>query len=455
MGIIIKGGTVVTAERTYISDIKIENEVIAEIGKDLKCEGCEVVEANGCHIIPGGIDAHTHFDMDAGSIKTADNFETGTRAAIIGGTTTILDFAESSGDESLIEGAISYHRKAAGKCSCDYGFHMTITKLDEKTFKHMEELIYGGITSFKMYMAYDGMKIDDGAIYKVLEKARELGCMVEFHCENGDLLEALIEENVSSGNLEPKYHPLTRPTLVEKEAVSRLSDITKLADSRSYVVHLSCKDSLEVVKSARKQGVNMIVETCPQYLVLDDELYSKENFEGAKYVMSPPLRKKEDIECLWDGIKNGDIQTVGTDHCSFNFKGQKDLVKDDFSKIPNGAPGVEERMELLYTYGVANKRISFNKFVEVTSTNAAKIFGLYPRKGEIQVGSDADLVVLDTNKEKVITNSTLQHNVDYTLYEGFKVSCQVRDVFLRGEHVVEDGEIKKVYRGKYLKSKIK
>lgn len=454
MGLILKGGTIVTAEKIYKSDIKIVKEVIAEIGKNLKCDNYEVIDVSGCHIIPGGIDTHTHFDMNAGSTKTADDFESGTKAAIIGGTTTVLDFAETSSDEDLIEGIKTYHKKADGKCSCDYGFHMTITKLDTDTFKFMEELISEGVTSFKMYMAYDGMKVDDGTIYKVLEKARELGCIVEFHCESGDLLDVLVEENVKAGNLKPKYHPLSRPNIVEKEAVSRLADITQLAYSRSYVVHLSCKESLVVVKNARKRGVNMIVETCPQYLLLEDKLYSNEGFEGAKYVMSPPLRKKVDIEYLWNGIRDGDIQTVGTDHCSFNFRGQKDMGIDDFSKIPNGAPGVEQRIELLYTYGVAIGRISFNKFVEITSTNAAKIFGMYPKKGEIKVGSDADLVVLDTTKEKIITSTTQQQNVDYTPYEGFKVSCEIRDVFLRGEHVVKCGKIKKINKGKYLKRKI-
>lgn len=454
MGLILKGGTIVTAEKIYKSDIKIVKEVIAEIGKNLKCDNYEIIDVSGCHIIPGGIDTHTHFDMNAGSTKTADDFESGTKAAIIGGTTTVLDFAETSSDEDLIEGIKTYHKKADGKCSCDYGFHMTITKLDTDTFKFMEELISEGVTSFKMYMAYDGMKVDDGTIYKVLEKARELGCIVEFHCESGDLLDVLVEENVKAGNLKPKHHPLSRPNIVEKEAVSRLADITQLAYSRSYVVHLSCKESLVVVKNARKRGVNMIVETCPQYLLLEDKLYSNEGFEGAKYVMSPPLRKKEDIECLWNGIRDGDIQTVGTDHCSFNFRGQKDMGIDDFSKIPNGAPGVEQRIELLYTYGVEIGRISFNKFVEITSTNAAKIFGMYPKKGEIKVGSDADLVVLDTTKEKIITSTTQQQNVDYTPYEGFKVSCEIRDVFLRGEHVVKCGKIKKINKGKYLKRKI-
>lgn len=454
MGTIIRGGTIITSDKTYISDLRIEDEKIVEIGNNLEINDDKVIDATGRIVIPGGIDTHTHFDMNAGSIITADNFETGTRAAIAGGTTTILDFAEASEVENLLQGVETYHKKASGNCYCDYGFHMTITRLDKDTFAHMEKLISDGIVSFKMYMAYDGMKVDDGTIYKVLKKAKDLGCIVEFHCENGDLLDVLIEENIQNGNLEPKYHPLTRPNIVEKESVSRLADITQLSNSKSYVVHLSCKESLETVKIAREKNIDMIVETCPQYLLLEDDLYDKDEFEGAKYVMSPPLRKKEDISYLWEGLANGDIQTVGTDHCSFNFKGQKDLGIDDFSKIPNGAPGVEHRLSLLYTYGVLENKISANKFVEVTSTNAAKIFGMYPKKGEIAVGSDADIVILNTNKEEKISYQTQKQNVDYTPYEGFDIKCKVEDVFLRGNHIVQSYNIKEQAIGQYIKRKI-
>lgn len=454
MGTILRGGTIVTSDKTYISDLRIEDEKIVEIGNNLEINDDKVIDATGRVIIPGGIDTHTHFDMNAGAIITADNFETGTRAAIAGGTTTILDFAEASEGENLLQGVETYHKKARGNCYCDYGFHMTITCLDKDTFAHVEKLISDGIVSFKMYMAYDGMKVDDGTIYKVLKKAKDLGCIVEFHCENGDLLDVLIEENIQNGNLEPKYHPLTRPNIVEKESVSRLADITQLSNSKSYVVHLSCKESLEAVKIAREKNIDMIVETCPQYLLLEDDLYDKAEFEGAKYVMSPPLRKKEDISYLWEGLANGDIQTVGTDHCSFNFKGQKDLGIDDFSKIPNGAPGVEHRLSLLYTYGVLENKISANKFVEVTSTNAAKIFGMYPKKGEIAVGSDADIVILNIDKEETISYQTQKQNVDYTPYEGFNVRCKIEDVFLRGNHIVQSCNIKEQAIGQYIKRKI-
>ncbi|EGT5272000.1 dihydropyrimidinase [Clostridioides difficile] len=454
MGTILRGGTIITSDKTYISDLRIEDEKIVEIGNNLEINGDKVIDATGKIVIPGGIDTHTHFDMNAGSITTADNFETGTRAAIAGGTTTILDFAEANEGENLLQGVEAYHKKASGNCYCDYGFHMTITCLNKDTFNHMEKLISDGIVSFKMYMAYDGMKVDDGTIYRVLKKARDLGCIVGFHCENGDLLDVLIEENIQNGNLETKYHPLTRPNIVEKESVSRLADITKLSNSKSYVVHLSCRESLETVKMAREKNIDMIVETCPQYLLLEDNLYNKDKFEGAKYVMSPPLRKKEDINYLWEGLSSGDIQTVGTDHCSFNFKGQKDLGIDDFSKIPNGTPGVEHRLALLYTYGVLENRISVNKFVEVTSTNAAKIFGMYPKKGEIAVGSDADIVILNINKEETISYKTQKQNVDYTPYEGFKVKCKVEDVFLRGNHVVQSCNVKEHPTGQYIKRKI-
>ncbi|MCC0633981.1 dihydropyrimidinase [Clostridioides sp. ZZV15-6388] len=454
MGTILRGGTIITSDKTYISDLRIEDEKIIEIGNNLEINNDKVIDATGRLIIPGGIDTHTHFDMNAGSITTADNFKTGTRAAIAGGTTTILDFAESSEGENLIQGIKTYHKKASGNCYCDYGFHMTITCLDKDTFTHMEKLISDGIVSFKMYMAYEGMKVDDGTIYKVLKEAKKLGCIVEFHCENGDLLDALIEERLQNGDLETKYHPLTRPNIVEKEAVSRLADITELSNSKSYVVHLSCKESLEVVKIARQKSVDMIVETCPQYLLLEDSLYNKDEFEAAKYVMSPPLRKKEDIDFLWKGLSEGDIQTVGTDHCSFNFKGQKDLGIDNFSKIPNGAPGVEHRLSLLYTYGVLENRISVNKFVEVTSTNAAKIFGMYPKKGEIAVGSDADIVILNTDKEEIISYKNQKQNVDYTPYEGVKVKCKVEDVFLRGKHIVQSCNIVEQPTGQYIKRKI-
>lgn len=455
MGVILKGGTIVTSTKTYKSDIRIENEKIVEINEKIELKDAEVIDIEGCFIIPGGIDPHTHFDMNAGSTITADDFYTGTKAAIMGGTTTVLDFAECDEGDNLSGGLVSYKKKSENKCYCDYGFHMTITKLDEDTFTEMEELVDKGVTSFKLYMAYkDVLQVDDGVIYKVLKKAKELGCVVALHCENGDLLDVLIKETKQKGNLSPKYHPFTRPNLLEKEAVSRLIDITKLTKATSYIVHISCKEALENVKLEKESGVNIVVETCPQYLLLDDSLYEKDGFEGAKYVMSPPLRKKEDIDYLWEGINNGDIQTVGTDHCSFNYKNQKELGREDFSKIPNGAPGVEHRILLLYTYGVLENKITLNKLVEVTSTNPAKVFGMYPQKGEIELGSDADLAIINPNKEEIISYKTHNQNVDYTPYEGFKVKCSIEHVFLRGNHVVKDCKLNNLnLLGKFIKRK--
>lgn len=442
MGIIIKGGTIVTSNSTYKGDIRIENEQIAEINQNIDIENNDILDITGYFIMPGGIDTHTHFDMNAGMTMTADDFKTGSKAAILGGTTTILDFAECGEGESLKLGIETYEKKARNKCYCDYGFHMTITKLEEDTLNEMEDLVEKGITSFKLYMAYkDVLQVNDSVIYKVLKKAKDLGCIVAFHCENGDLLDVLIKESKERGHLSPKYHPLARPNLIEAEAISRLIDITNITDSRSYVVHLSSKEGLERIKLGRKEKVKIIAETCPQYLLLDESMYNKQGFESAKYIMSPPLRKKADIDYIWIGLNNGDIQTVGTDHCSFNFKGQKDLGYNDFSKIPNGAPGVEHRIMLLYTYGVLEGKISINKLVEVTSTNAAKIFGMYPKKGEIAVGSDADLIIINPNKEDIISYKTQNQNVDYTPYEGFNVKCKIEHVFLRGNYIVKDSKL--------------
>lgn len=457
MGVILKGGNIVTSTKTFKSDLRIDNEVIVEINENIVNDIDEVIDIEECYIIPGGIDTHTHFDMNAGAIITADNFFTGTKAAIMGGNTTILDFAECSDGENLVDGLKSYHKKAQNKCYCDYGFHMTITGIEDNTLNEMEYLVKEGVTSFKLYMAYKGsLQVDDGIIYKVLEQSKKLGAITSFHCENGDLLDKMIQEMKESSRLAPKYHPKTRPNILEKEAVSRLIDITNLTDSKSYIVHLSCKEALERVKEGRKNNVDLVVETCPQYLLLDDSLYNKDGFESAKYVMSPPLRKKEDIECLWEGLRSGEIQTIGTDHCSFNYKGQKEIGINDFSKIPNGAPGVEHRIPLLYTYGVLENKISINKLVEVISTNPAKIFGMYPQKGEIQLGSLADLTIINPNNKGVISYKTQYQNVDYTPYEGFEIKCSIDHVFLRGHHIVKDMKLSiENPIGKFIKRKTK
>lgn len=452
MGLILQGGTIVTDIKSYKADVRIENEKIAEIGSDLFKEGDEIVPINGCYLVPGGIDTHTHFDLDVGTTITADNFETGTKAAIVGGTTTILDFATQSKGNTLNDGLREWHDKSSGRCYSDYGFHMAITDWNDTTSKEMEDMINEGVTSFKMYMAYkDTLQVDDGIIFKALKRAKELGVLIGFHCENGDIISELINECKKNNQLSPKYHKLSRPSDVEVEATYRLMKIAKTANAPVYVVHLSSKDALEEVKKARLDGVKVYTETCPQYLLLDDKLYDLDGFESAKYVMSPPLRTKVDNEALWKALDEGDIDAIGTDHCSFNYKGQKDIGITDFSKIPNGGPGVEHRMGLLYTYGVKEGKISMNKFVELTSTKAAKLFGMYPQKGSIEVGSDADIVVIDPEMKNTISAEDQTQNTDYTPYEGYEVDCQFRHVFLRGIEIIKEGKLTVEHpTGKYI-----
>lgn len=443
MGIVIKYGKIVTAEKTYESDIRIEGEKIVSIGNNIIHEGDEVVDATGCYLIPGGIDPHTHFDLDVGSTVTADNFESGTKAAIMGGTTTIIDFATQNKGETLKEGLENWNKKAQNNCYSDYGFHMAITEWNKNISDEMKDMVDLGITSFKMYMAYKStLQVDDGAIFDALRRSSEVGGLLGFHCENGDVIDILIREAKEKGNIAPKYHALSRPVGVEREAISRVVSLAEMAKAPVYVVHLSSKAGLEASLKGRKRGVEVYLETCPQYLLLDDCYYGKEDdFNGAKYVMSPPLRKREDNEALWEGLRNEEINTIATDHCSFNFKGQKELGLKDFSKIPNGGPGVEHRVSLLYTYGVCKDKINLNKWVALTSTNAAKLFGMYPRKGTIEMGSDADIVIYDPNYDGVIKAENQTQNVDYTPYEGFEQKGRVKHVFLRGTQVVRDSKL--------------
>lgn len=458
MGIVLKGGRIITAADSYEADIKIEGEKIVAIGDKLECEGDKVVSVAGCYLLPGGIDPHTHFDLDVGSTITADDFESGTRAAIVGGTTTVIDFATQNKGETLKKALQNWNEKAKGKCYCDYGFHMAITDWNESICNEMGDMIKEGVPSFKMYMAYKNtLQVDDGSIFRALKKSGEIGALIGFHCENGDVIDVLVNEAKSKGNTSPKYHAETRPTEAEKEAVFRAIQLGELASVPVYIVHLSSKEALNIAMEARKRGAEVYVETCPQYLLLNDSYYDpkgEDEFSGAKYVMSPPLRKSDDQKALWKGLKFNEIDTVATDHCSFNYKGQKDIGIKDFSKIPNGAPGVENRMALLYTYGVATGAITENQWVSLTSTNAAKLFGLFPQKGTIQVGSDADIVVWDPEYRGVITAENQTQNVDYNPYEGFDQRGKVLHVFLRGGQVVVDSNIvPKVPEGTYLHRK--
>ncbi|MCR2042979.1 dihydropyrimidinase [Anaerosalibacter massiliensis] len=445
MTTIIKGGKIVTASDAYYADLKIDNGKIISIGENLYEKDSKKIDATNCYIFPGAIDPHTHFDLEVGNAVTADDFESGTKAAIIGGTTTIIDFVNHNKGETLNDALNNWKRKAEGKTYCDYGFHMTISEWNENISDEMKDMIDKGIPSFKMYMAYkERLQVDDDIILKALKRSKEIGGLIEFHCENGDMIDFLIEEEKTKEHFSPKFHPISRPNEVEKEAVSRLISLAKVAGQPIYIVHLSTKEALKETIEAKKEGQEIYVETCPQYLLLDDSLYEDENsknFEVAKYVLSPPLRKKVDIKALWNGLKNNYIDIIATDHCSFNYNGQKTLGKNDFSKIPNGIPGVEHRFLLMYNYGVLTDKISINQLVDLTSTNAAKIFGLYPRKGTIAVGSDADIVIWNPNHLSTITAKNQTHKVDYTPYEGFKIKGRVEHVFLRGHHIVKHSKL--------------
>ena len=453
MSLILKGGKIVSDKITYFSDIKVDGGKIVEIGGNIESKDCEIVDVSGSYIIPGGIDTHTHFDLDTGTTITADDFISGTKAAIAGGTTTILDFATQSKGKSLKAGLEEWHHKARNKAYCDYGFHMAITDWSDSVCDEMDEMIKQGVSSFKLYMAYKGtLQVDDSIIYKALEKSKNIGAIIGFHCENGDLVCELVDKNLKENHISPQYHATSRPPMLEAEATSRLMKIAELTKSKVCVVHLSCKESLDEVLKAKERGVDVVVETCPQYLLLNEDKYKLEGFEGAKYVMSPPLRNVKNNDILWKALEQNQIDTIGTDHCSFNYKKQKELGIDDFSKIPNGAPGVEHRVGLLYTYGVSTNKISINRMVELLSTNPAKIYGLYPQKGTIEVGSDADLVVLNPNKTKVIKAEDQVQNVDYTPYENYRLNCEIERVYLRGKEVSRNGKIIDNFpTGKYLK----
>ena len=448
MSILIKNGRIITAVDDYMGDVFIENETITHIGKSLDMEADEILDASGKYLFPGGLDPHTHLDMPFGGTVSADDFETGTRAAAHGGTTTLVDFAIQTKGQSTLEALDTWHAKAEGKTAIDYGFHMIVTDLEDDRVHEMKMLADEGVTSYKLFMAYPGvLYVDDGTIYRAMRKAGENGTVVCMHAENGIVIDEIVKRALAEGKTEPKYHALTRPTRMEAEGVHRAISIAEVANVPVYIVHLSSSDALEQVMLARNRGVHAFAETCPQYLFLDHSYYEQEGFEGAKYVMTPALREKWNQEELWKGLRFGDLQSISTDHCPFCFKDQKTLGIDDFSKIPNGGPGVENRMSLVFNGGVNSGRISLNKFVELTSTAAAKTFGLFPKKGTIAVSSDADIVIFDPNRKETISvdNSCTHHmRVDYNAYEGFEVTGFTETVLSRGKIIIKDCE----YMGK-------
>ena len=444
MSVLIKNGRIVTAADDYQADIFINNSTIDLIGIDLSIDADHVIDASGMLVIPGGVDPHTHLELPFGGTETSDTFETGTRAAAFGGTTCIIDFVVQAKGTSTIEALDTWHAKAAGKTAIDYGFHMIITDMPDERVPEMRKLADEGVTSYKLFMSYPGALLsDDGTIFRAMRKAGEDGTIVCMHAENGIVIDELIKIALSEGHIEPKYHALTRPTRLEAEGVHRSLAIAEVARAPIYIVHLSSYDALRELRYAQARGVMAHGETCPQYLLLDVNAYDEPGFDGAKYVLTPPLRAKWNQAELWRGLRSNALNAISTDHCPFCLKEQKEIGRNDFSKIPNGGPGVENRMSLLYHYGVAQGHIDLNRFVELTSTAPAKIFGLFPKKGTIAVGSDADIVIFDPNHEETISyrNSKTHHmNIDYSAYEGFKVKGFTKTVLSRGRIIVDNSE---------------
>ncbi len=440
MKTLIKNGNVVTAVDNYYADVLIEDDKIAVIGNTLDIQADRVIDASGNLVIPGGIDPHTHMELPFGGTFASDDFGSGTIAAGHGGTTTIIDFAVQYHGESLIQAVDNWHQKAEGKTAIDYGFHLITTDLPDERVPEMRQLINEGVMSFKLFMAYPGVfLVDDATIYRAMKNAGQWGGLICMHAENGIVINEIIKHALAEGKTAPKYHALTRPTKAEAEGVHRAIAIAEMADAPVYIVHLSCSDALDEVREARDNGLPAYAETCPQYLFLDYSLYEREGFEGAKWVMTPPLREKWNQDKLWQGLRGNDLQVISTDHCPFCMK-EKELGLNDFTKIPNGGPGVEHRMSLIYNGGVAEGRVGLNRFVELTSTAAAKLFGLFPRKGTIAVGSDADIVIFDPNQEMTITAAAHHMNVDYSAYEGMKVKGVTKTVLSRGRVIIENGK---------------
>ncbi|MGB7284941.1 MAG: dihydropyrimidinase [Candidatus Acidiferrum sp.] len=439
---IIRNGTVVTAMDTFAADIGIVGDKISAIAAALPIENAgRVVDAAGLLVIPGGIDVHTHLDMPFGGTTSADDFLTGTTAAAFGGTTTLIDFAIQYKGQTLRQAFDTWMEKAHDKAVTDYAFHCIITDLGAAQLEEMGELVREGVTSFKLFMAYPGVfMLDDATIFRAMRQAAKHNGLICMHAENGGAIDVIVQQALAEGKRAPKYHALTRPTTAEAEATSRAIALAEMAGAPVYIVHLSCNEALEKVREARDRGLPAYAETCPQYLYLSLENMDAPGFEGAKYVFTPPLREKWHQEKLWQGLAKDTLQVVSTDHCPFCFKEQKELGKDDFTKIPNGGPGIEHRLSLIYTGGVHGNRFSANRFVELVSTAPAKLFGLYPRKGTIAVSSDADLVLFDPNEEQVISAKTHHMRVDYSMFEGIAIKGAPKTVFSRGRAVIDAGK---------------
>lgn len=454
--LLVKNGTIFTASDTFSADILAEDGKIVRLGRGLEAgAGATVVDAAGMEIYPGGIDAHTHFALPFMGTVSADDFETGTRAAACGGTTTIVDFVIPGKGQKLAAAVAAWHEKAAGKTAVDYAFHIALPEVNAQVLAELPGVVADGISSFKCFMAYKGaLMIDDDQLLQILRAAKEHSALVSVHAENGDMLTHLMKRFAAEGKTGPEYHVLAHPAEAEGEAAHRAILLAAFAGAPLHIVHLSCDEALREVVAAKARGQLVLAETCPQYLLLSEDLYRKNGFEAAKWVMSPPLRAAANQDKLWAGLRDGFLQSVATDHCSFNFKGQKEMGKGDFMKIPNGIPGVGDRVNLLYTYGVRAGRLTRNQFAAAIATNAAKIFGMYPEKGTVAVGSDADLVIFDPSRKGEVSAKTTRHNVDYSAFEGLKLEGLPAFVISRGKVVARYNEFTgEKGRGRYLKRK--
>ena len=454
MKTLLRGGYVVSGKSCRRADLLIDGEKVETVGHvpPALTRDAQVVDVTGCYLFPGFIDAHTHFDLDVCNTTTADDFESGTMSAIRGGTTTVIDFACPNKGETLAYGLDLWHKKADGKCWCDYGFHMTIDDWNKDIERELDDMFAAGITSFKMYLTYPAMMIGDGAVYSALKALKARGGIAGVHCENAGVIDARIAElNAEGLGAEVSSHPIARPDYCEAEAVARLLRIAQAAECPVVIVHTTNKAALGEIENARRRGQKVYVETCPQYLALDEAVYYDPDYSrAARYVCAPPIRTKADSEALWKALRRGDVQTISTDHCSFTLA-QKDMGRDDFTKIPGGLPGVETRGEVVYTAGVALRKMSVAGMCRALSENPAKLYGLYPRKGALLPGSDADIVVYDPKENHVLSAQDMVSKAGYTPFEGFETAGSIKKVYLRGTLQVDDGKVVGVRNGVYLK----
>ncbi|HSR33753.1 MAG TPA: dihydropyrimidinase [Anaerolineae bacterium] len=435
--LVVANGTLVTAEARMRADLGIRGGQITGIGRRLA--GLDTIDATGMLVLPGGIDEHVHLQMPVGEFASSDDFYTGTVAAACGGTTTVIDFVEPRSEQPLVEALAERRAEADDRVVIDYGLHMTLCQADDKTLAQVPASIEAGAASFKLYMAYEGLRLDDGGLLRALAALREHGGRALVHAENHHAIAYLTARALTEGRTGPENHPLTRPDVMEAEAIHRLLALAHVTDMPLVLAHLSCALGLEEVRTARARGQTVWIETCPQYLLLDEKEYHRPGFEGAKFVMAPPPRTEADREALWSGLAAGEINTIATDHCPFFYETQKIRGRDNFSRIPGGAPGIETRMPLLYSYGVRSGRLSLERWVEVCCTEPARRFGLAPQKGALSVGADADVVIFDPERQVTLTVGNLHQNVDYCPYEGWTVQGYPVAVLSRGEVIVQDG----------------